>query len=68
MKSISIEKRSVKHLINSFGFFSKESPLYLEIKNNSNYNDLLHELIVEQEIIETTIKDQAVYFSKSRSD
>jgi FMN phosphatase YigB (HAD superfamily) len=67
MKSNSIEKRSVKYLINSFGYFTKESPLFVEIRNNLNYWSLLKELIKENEIIETLIKSEEVYFSRVES-
>ncbi|MCX6285625.1 MAG: HAD hydrolase-like protein [Bacteroidetes bacterium] len=66
MNSISIEKRSIKYLINSFGYFTKEWPLFVEI-NNIKYRGLLNELINENEIIETSIKNEKVYFSRAEA-
>ncbi|EKE06298.1 MAG: hypothetical protein ACD_19C00019G0002 [uncultured bacterium] len=67
MKTISIEKRSVKYLINSFGYFRKESPLFIKIINNLNYWRLLKELINENEIVKTGLKSEEVYFSRTEA-
>jgi len=61
---MSIEKRSLKYLIDSFGYCTKEWPFFLEISKNKYYNDLLIQLIKENEVIETNIKNETTYFSR----